>query len=43
MKNIKIVNDYFNKYFKKQYLDKDSQEFKALVRILNKANKQNEK
>lgn len=39
MDNKKTVKKYFNKYFKAQYLDEDSHEFKALVRILNKANK----
>ena len=40
MENKKIVKKYFNKYFKQQYLDEDSHEFKSLVRILNKKDKQ---
>jgi hypothetical protein len=39
MNNKKIVKKYFNKYFKEQYLDENSHEFKSLVRILNKANR----
>lgn len=40
MDNEKIVKQYFNKYFKAQYFKEDDHEFKSLVRILNKKDKQ---
>ena len=40
MENKKLVKQYLNKYFKQDYLEEDDNEFKALVRILNKKDKQ---
>ena len=40
MSNKEIVKKYLNKYFKAQYLKETDDEFKALVRILNKKDKQ---
>jgi len=37
MENKKKVKAYLKKYFEAQYLDEQSHEFKALVRILNKS------
>ena len=40
MNNNKIARKYFNKYFKEQYFKESDDEFKSLVRILNKKDKQ---
>ena len=39
MKNIEIIKQYFNKYFKKQYFNESDLEFKSLITILNKKDK----
>ena len=36
----KEAKKYLNKYFKQQYLEENDHEFKSLVRLLNKAQKQ---
>ena len=40
MDNKEIVKKYFNKYFKAQYFKESDHEFKSLLRILNKKDKQ---
>ena len=40
MDNKKIVKQYFNKYFKAQYFEESDKEFKALVRMLYKKDKE---
>lgn len=40
MENKKIVKQYLNKHFKNDYLTENDLEYKALVRILNKKDKQ---
>lgn len=39
MDNTKIVRKYLHKYFKANWLTEYDEEFKALVRILNKKDK----
>lgn len=40
MSNKDTVKKYFNKYFKNQFFKETDSEFKSLVRILNKKNKE---
>lgn len=40
--NKKVVRKYFNRFFKSQYFRDDDLEFMALVRILNKRDKESE-
>lgn len=40
MENDKIVKQYLNKYFKNNYLTENDHEYKALVRILNRKDKE---
>ena len=37
--NLKKLKSYFKKYFSQQWLTEEDEEFKALVRLINKSNK----
>ncbi len=39
-KNTTITKSYFNKYFKNNFLDKNDQEFKSLMKILENKDKE---